>query len=259
MRSALIGYTGFVGLNIAKQFKFNDGYNSQNIDQIQDKKYDLIVSAGTRAERWKANADPKQDWLGIKKLLDCLKDVKANHFILISTVDVYPNPVGVDEDTVIDATKLTQAYGFNRYRMEEFVKKNFPKVTIIRCPQLFGSNLKKNFVFDLIYDNVLNFTHKDSLFQWYNLKNIWKDINIAIKHSLPLINFAVEPLTAYELAKHVLGMEFNNVTEKLPLKYNVLTKYGSFYGSDDFYLYQKDETLEELRDFIIKERKRISK
>ena len=52
----------------------------------------------------------------------------------------------------------------------------FPKVTIVRCPQLYGENLRKNFVFDLIFDNALDFTHKDSQFQWYNLKNIWKDI-----------------------------------------------------------------------------------
>lgn len=259
MKSALIGYTGFVGSNIAGQFSFDDGYNSQNIAQIKGKRYDLIVSAGTRAERWKANLEPEQDWQRIKELLDSLENVKAKHFILISTVDVYPDPVGVDEDTPIDAAKLTQAYGFNRYRMEEFVKKNFPKVTIIRLPQLFGPGLKKNFAFDLIYDNILGFTHKDTLFQWYNLKNIWQDINKAIANLIFLVNFAVEPITAYELAKYARGLEFDNITEKPPLQYNVMTKYGFFYGSSDKYMYHKAETLEQLKSFITGERKKLSK
>lgn len=259
MKFALIGYTGFVGSNILKQTSFDDLYNSKNIDQIDGKEYDLLVSAGTKAERWKANLESEEDWKGIKSLLDRLKNVKVKHFILISTVDVYPDPAGCDEDSSIDIKLLKQPYGLNRFKMEEQIKKLFPKVTIIRFPQLFGPGLKKNFAFDLIHNNVLEFTHKDSHMQWYNLKNIWKDIKIAMVNSIPLINFAVEPIKAWELAKYALDMNFDNVTEKPPLRYNFLTKYGYLFRSNDKYIYHKKEILEELKNFILKERERMRK
>src|SRR3990167_477878 len=154
---ALIGYTGFVGGNLAKQIKFDDGYNSQNIEDIKGKEYYLIISAGTPSLRFKANQNPKEDLQNIKKLLNSLKDVKTKHFILISTIDVYLNTNKVDEDEKIVPSNLLP-YGLHRYKMELFIRKNFPKYTIIRCPQLWGLVLKKNFVYDLIYDNALDFT-----------------------------------------------------------------------------------------------------
>lgn len=250
MKTALIGYTGFIGGNLAKQHKFTHGYNSRNIKKIRGKKYDLIVSAGTYAERWKANQNPQADWLGIKKLLGNLKTVKAKHFILISTVDVYPNPEGANEDTQIKLADLTQPYGRNRYKMELAVKKIFPKVTILRLPQTFGQNLKKNFVYDLIHDNALDFTHKDSSLQFYNLKNLWQDVQKAIKLNAPVLNLAVEPIAAGKLARYCLGVDFKTIAPSPPLVYNVTTKYGK-------YLYPKRQVLRELKTFILKERAKI--
>lgn len=256
MKTALIGYTGFVGSNIASQVTFDDYYNSKNIEDIRGKNYDLIVSAGTKAEVWKANQDPKSDWLGIKTLLDNLQEVTVNHFILISSVLVYPNPNNVDEDTQININELTMPYGKNRYKMEKFILKHFLKTTIIRAPQLFGDGLKKNFVYDLIHNNALDFTHKDSLLQWYNLKNIWNNIQVAVENEIPVLNLAVEPITAQELAKYTIDMNFNTVTEKPPLVFNFQTKYGGLFKSQDQYIYHKKEILEELRIFILDEKKK---
>lgn len=259
MKSALIGFTGFVGSNIASQHKFSDLYNSQNINDIEGKEYDLIVSAGTTALRWKANQEPQEDWNGIKKLLDSLEKVKAKHFILVSTVDVYPVKVGVNEDTHINESELTEAYGKHRFQVEKFVKEHFNNVTIARFPQLYGDGLKKNFIFDLIHDNALDFTHKDTLMQFYHLKNIWKDIQTVVDNDIHLINFATEPVTAGEIAKHALGMNFENVTEKPPLKFDFRTKYGKIFDSDDEYLYHKAPILEEIKEFIVNERKKAGK
>lgn len=70
--------------------------------------------------------------------------------MLISTIDVYKNPVDVDEDTVIDTDGL-QAYGLNRYYLEQWVEEGFPDHLIIRLPGLYGKNLKKNFIYDFIH------------------------------------------------------------------------------------------------------------
>ena len=259
MKTALIGYTGFVGSSLANQYKFSDLYNSKNIENIVGKSYDLVVSAGTYALRWKANQEPLEDWKAIKRLLDCLKKVSVKHFILISTIDVYPQKDGVDEDTKIKLKDHSEAYGRNRFKMEQFIKRKFTSHTIIRCPQIYGPGVKKGFIYDLIYDNALDFTHKDTLLQFYWAPNFKKDIEIARKSNISLINFAVEPTTAYEVAKSGRGMNFKTVTEKPPMKFDMQTKYSSLYGKKGRYIYGKKETLKQLKDFIQKERKKLKK
>ena len=147
MKKALIGYTGFVGGNLVRQTDFDDCYNSKNISEIQNKSYDIIVCAGVRAEKYLANQYPEQDRAQIQSLIDLLGTVTCAHFVLISTIDVYNDPAGVDEDTVIDESTL-HAYGKNRLYMEKWVTQNFAKHTIIRLPALFGHGLKKNFIYD---------------------------------------------------------------------------------------------------------------
>ena len=66
MRAALIGYTGFVGSNLARQLRFDATYNTSNIESIAGEEFDLLVCAGVRAEKWIANANPDADRAGIR-------------------------------------------------------------------------------------------------------------------------------------------------------------------------------------------------
>ena len=250
MKSALIGHTGFVGSNLKNQFLFNDFYNSKNIENIRGKKYDLIVSAGTSASRWIANQNPKEDWLNIKKLLDNLESVKSRHFILISTIDVYRKKNNINEDFKVKLANLNEAYGNHRYKMELFIKKHFPNYTFARCTQLYGPNLKKNFIFDLMNDNALDFTHKDTLLQWYHVKNLWKDICIAKAFGIKVINLTSEPISAKELAKKVFNINFRNQTKNAPKKFNIKTKYSYLYGNKIPYQYSKKRVLEDVKYFV---------
>ncbi|MBI4136926.1 NAD(P)-dependent oxidoreductase [Candidatus Roizmanbacteria bacterium] len=254
MKSALIGYTGFVGSNLSKQVAFTDTYNSKNIGDIQGKTYDLVVSAGTSSLKWKANQEQDQDWQGILALINPLKLVKARHFVFISTVDIYPNPQKVDEDTSISESDISQPYGKNRFRLEEFVRSQFRNVTIIRCPQLFGPGLKKNFIYDLMHHNALDFTHKDSMFQWYNLAHLWHDMQIALKHKLPLVNFATEPTRAEDIARECAAMTFQTVTDQPPLSYNFYTKYARLFNTTGNYLYYRKQIVNEIADLIAHEK-----
>lgn len=259
MKSALIGYTGFVGSNLAKQHKFDDLYNSKNIEDIKGKKYDLVVSAGAKADRNEANQNPKEDWKGIKRLIDALSETKIKQLILVSTIDVYPNKVGVSENTRIKLRDLKEAYGRNRYKLELFVRKQFPKSIIIRFPNLIGIGLKKNFVYDLINNSGLDSRHKDSILQYYNLKNIWRDIQVALKNNINLINFSVEPITAHDIAYFSAGLNFQNVTKKPPQFFNFRSKYASLYRSSDDYLYHRTEILRDIKKLIKRETNNLKK
>src|SRR5688500_11261908 len=129
MRTGLIGYTGFVGGNIARQEEFTDTYNTSNIGDIDGQEFDVLVSAATYAEMWKINQDPEGDLAQINGLIDHLRTVKAGKFILISTVGVYKSPNGADEDTPIETDGLSP-YGANRYHLEQFVQENFDSLIV---------------------------------------------------------------------------------------------------------------------------------
>ena len=101
MPDALIGYTGFVGGNLLRQHPFTGLYNSKNIDTIQGREFDLLVCSGAPAEKWKANADPAKDLEILTGLMNHLRQVRARRVVLISSVDVYPDPRGVDEASPI--------------------------------------------------------------------------------------------------------------------------------------------------------------
>jgi len=150
MKSALIGYTGFVGGNLDLQYEFSDKYNSKNINEIVGQSYDFCICAGVKAQKWVANQNPEQDWNEIQSLINLLEQATISRFVLISTVDVYPRPFEVNEDSNINLSEL-QAYGLNRLRLEEWAKAHYIDYLIIRLPGLFGQNIKKNFIHDILH------------------------------------------------------------------------------------------------------------
>jgi nucleoside-diphosphate-sugar epimerase len=250
MKSCLIGYTGFVGSNLLRHFSFDELHNSSNIENIRAKNIDMLVCAGIPAAKWIANKNPEEDLNNINKLIDNLRGVKVDRFILISTVDVYNEPVNVNEDTHIDVSGL-QPYGKHRLYFEEFVKSTFPKTNIVRLPGLFGAGLKKNAIYDLMHNNCLEMIHCDSVYQFYDLERLKSDLEVVLKYDLPLINFATQPVSIKEVAENAFEIKFDNETNKPPASYDVKTKYSSLFGSDlNYYLFSKKEILTQIRNFI---------
>lgn len=148
MQTALVGNTGFVGSNLVSSFKFNDVYNSKNINSAFGTKPDLLVYAGLPAAMFKANANPELDFADILQAIENIKAIKPNQIVLISSVAVYDKTFGVDENYIIDENGLLP-YGKNRLHLEKWVAKNC-KSLIVRLPALYGINLKKNFIYDFI-------------------------------------------------------------------------------------------------------------
>lgn len=250
--NGLIGYTGFVGSNLDQQADFAERYNSQNISEIEGKEFDLLVCAGARAEKWRINQEPEKDLAEINDLVDHLRTVKAAKFVLISTVDVYKNPVGVDEGTPIELQGL-HAYGRNRFYLEQFCANNFDTL-IIRLPGLFGNGLKKNVIYDLLHHNNVERIHHAGSFQYYNLDNIWRDIQVALKENLSLVNFAAEPVRTSEIAKEAFGVDFTNEPEGVAAgSYDMRSKYAAVYGKQGDYLYSRSEELADIKSFVERE------
>ena len=101
MDNALIGFSGFVGSTLLKQTHFSALYRSTNIHEIENRNFDVVVCAGAPAQKWIANRDPADDRKKIDSLINHLGTIQCKTFILISTVDVFKEPIGVDESTHI--------------------------------------------------------------------------------------------------------------------------------------------------------------
>ena len=151
MNIALVGYTGFVGSNIYNEAgnQINGLYNSKNIKSAYKTAPDILIYAGLRAEKYLANLYPEKDKLLIEEAEKNIKNINPKKLILISTIDVFKEPVNVDENSIININGL-QPYGYNRYLLENWVRENYHDALIIRLPALFGINLKKNFLYDYI-------------------------------------------------------------------------------------------------------------
>ena len=156
---ALVGYTGFVGSNLYAVGDFDAVYNSKNIEEAFGTEPDLLVYAGLRAEKYLANNAPEKDMELIYQAEENISKIKPKKLVLISTIDVFKVPAGVDETTKIDTVEL-HPYGYDRYQLEVWVRENYPDALIIRLPGLFGKNIKKNFIYD--YINVIPFMLKES-------------------------------------------------------------------------------------------------
>ena len=162
--TSLVGYTGFVGSNIyaSAGSQIDAVYNSKNIEDAYGTNPDLLIYAGLRAEKYLANNAPEKDMELIVQAEENIKKINPKKLVLISTIDVFKIPKDVDETSVIDTGNL-QAYGYNRYQLELWVRDNYPDALIIRLPGLFGKNIKKNFIYDFI--NVIPFMLKEAKFK----------------------------------------------------------------------------------------------
>ncbi len=148
--NALVGYTGFVGSNIYEKGIFEGAYNSKNIEEAYGTNPDLLIYAGLRAEKYLANNNPEKDLALVEEAKKNIEKINPKQIVLISTIDVFKNPEKVDETTNIETEGL-QAYGYNRYLLECWVREKYPDALIIRLPGLFGENIKKNFIYDYIH------------------------------------------------------------------------------------------------------------
>lgn len=298
---SIVGYTGFVGSNLCRSFDFDEKYNSKNIKLAFGTNPNVLFYCGVPAQKFIANKFPKQDFETVENALENIKKINPKKVVLISSVDVYKDPCGKDEDSFMDKKEL-HPYGANRLWLEEQVQKNFEDYLIVRLPGLYGVNLKKNFIFDYlnfvpsmlnaekfnelckkdsrlqqlyslqengfyklkedadkafakkIFEQIgfsaLNFTDSRGVFQYYNLKYLYKDIQTAIKNNVKLLNIATEPVTIGEIHKAICGKEFVNCLEGAVPHYDFKTKHSQIFGGNNGYIQTKEFVLQDIKEYV---------
>jgi nucleoside-diphosphate-sugar epimerase len=257
MATALIGYTGFIGSNLATQFDFDDCFNSKNIEEIAGREYEVIVCCGMPGAKWLANKDPAKDRAAYDRLVGCLQQAEADRVVVISTIDVYPHAFNVTEDTPIEINDASPAYGKHRYMLEREAYELFSDVLVVRLPGMFGPGLRKNAIYDLLNNHETNKIHSEGSFQFYNVQRLWGDLEIARSMELRLVNFATEPVTIGEIAHDAFGIKFNNDTGSPPAKYDMRSVHAAIFGGENGYLYSKKQILQEIRKYVASEREAV--
>lgn len=247
--NALIGYSGFVGSTLLKQAHFSELYRSANIHEIKNREFDVVMCAGAPAQKWIANRDPVDDRKKIDSLIDHLRTIKCKTFILISTVDVFKEPIGVDESTPIEETGL-HAYGLHRRLLEKFVEQHFSSCLIVRLPGLVGPDLRKNVIFDFLNNNNLHTIESRGVFQFYPMVNLWFDIQKALEAGLSLVHLTAEPINVSDVSLLGFGKPFTQTLANPPARYDMQTLHAHIFGSPARqYQYSVRETIQAIRAY----------
>ena len=145
----LIGHTGFVGTALLRQTRFDACFNSANIGGIVGQAFGTLVCAAAPGSMLEANRAPERDRAAIDALIARLEQVRAERFVLISSIAVLADFAGGDDEGTA-AYQEDLAYGRHRRALEAFVEDRFPGSLVVRLPALFGVGLRKNFLFDLL-------------------------------------------------------------------------------------------------------------
>lgn len=146
---ALIGHTGFVGGHLDRQHGFAARFNSRTIGDAADREFGTVVCAAAPGSMFEANRMPDQDRAKIDALIGQLDRLRCARFVLISSIAVLADFAGGDDEST-GAFQETLAYGRHRRALEAFCESRFADCLIVRLPALFGTGLRKNFVFDLM-------------------------------------------------------------------------------------------------------------
>lgn len=250
--SALIGYTGFVGSNLTRQFAFDQLFNTRNISSIRGREFGFLVCAGVSAVKWWANQNPAEDRKRIGALLLDLRSVRAREVVVLSTIDVYPVLRNVDES--FDCRSLpNHAYGSNRLYFEEEIRGIFPEAKIARLPGLFGPGLKKNVIFDLVHDNCLDAINPNSWFQYYGVSELQADLMRFRESGVHLMNFVSEPIRTADVISRFFPGKRVGKEASCEVHYDVQTRYAGALGAPGApgsYLRDAERVMESLGRFL---------
>ena len=245
----LIGHSGYVGQTLLRQRSFDRRYRSTDIASIRGESFELLVVSGAPAAKWVADRDPAADLARLEGLASHLDEVAARRVILVSTVDVFADSRGADEEA--DPTLApTSAYGRNRLWLEGRVRRRFPSALVVRLPGLVGPGLRKNAIFDLRNDNNLATIDSRSVYQFYPMVNFWHDLQTALAAGLSLVHLTAAPVSVEEVARDGFGRDFRNTVEgRVPASYDFKSRHAALFGGRGAYQYDRRESLIAIRAY----------
>lgn len=246
--NALIGHSGFVGSQLLRQASFDCCFRSTNIAEVEGARFGTVVCAAAPAQKWIANRNPDADRANIEALMRNLSRMSCRKFILVSTVDVFGDARGVDEDTQVQEQGL-HAYGLHRRLLEKFVAAKFPEHLIVRLPGLVGPGLRKNVIFDFLNNNNLAAIDSRAVFQFYPMVNLWYDLQTALRAGVKLVHLTAAPISVAEVASEGFNRSFEQALAQPAASYDMQSRHAALFGGAGRYQYSRRESLQAIRAY----------
>jgi nucleoside-diphosphate-sugar epimerase len=250
VKRALIGYTGFVGGTLLAAGGFTHGFNSRDVQDMRGAQFDEVVCAGIPAVKYLANKDPEQDRTAIGALLAVLETVQADRFVLISTIDVYPDPAQPLDETAALAGLPNHPYGRHRLEVEQFVVSRFADHAVVRLPALFGEGLKKNALYDLLHGNQVEKLNPAAQFQWYPTRRLPSDLVRLARARLRLVNLVTEPVVLRDVIRRFFPTADVGPEREAAPRYDLRTRHAELFGGTAPYITGRSQVLLAMGDFI---------
>lgn len=98
--------------------------------------------------------------------------------------------------------------------------------------------------------NALAFTDSRSVYQFYDLSQLWGHIQKALDAGLTLVNLTTPPVSAAEVYQAATGKEFVNYLDKAPFDYDLRSLYADVLGGTQGYLCTKEQELASVVEFL---------
>lgn len=105
-------------------------------------------------------------------------------------------------------------------------------------------------IFEALGFSALNFTDSRGVFQYYNLKYLYKNIQTAIENGVKVMNIATEPVTISEIYRAITGNEFVNELDAPIPHYDFKTENFAIFGGKDGYIQTKEFVLKDIKEFV---------
>jgi hypothetical protein len=96
----------------------------------------------------------------------------------------------------------------------------------------------------------LRFTNPESKFQFYNLNRLWADIEVGLSADLKVLHISTAPLKVDEIYNVVTNKVMpRHASDAAKQEQNMRTCHGHLWGSNNAYIIQENEMLEEIVSF----------
>ena len=174
----VLGGHGFAGSALVREARAR-GYQVTAVgraeyDAAKGSRCHLLINAAGNSRKYLAQSDPPLDFdQSVASVLHSLLHFKANRYMLLSSVDVYPgvaDPARNREDRPIDPARISP-YGLHKHLAELLVRHHFPQALILRLGGMVGAGLWKGPVFDLLTGAPLR-VHPDSTYAYVNTRDM---------------------------------------------------------------------------------------
>ena len=138
-----------------------------------------------------------------------------------------------------------------RYSASETVAMN------IHDGQLYGIGLKKGIVYDLLNTYRVEHIRPDGRFQYYDLRRLWADTQIALRAGLSALNVATPAVTNARVAAECFGLDIADqevAGEESPFAQmytrDMRTVHAELFGGPPGYLMDEASELSALQSFV---------